>query len=894
MSLERKPIEEKSVNIEQTLLMQKMEHFLANVSKKEKLGNESGVCNGLVAMLMRARRLGQKEKFFQRLRYISTRTDDELAQLGQTLRTYKKNYNRYLKKNPLTTKINSLETERTEQRSLLTKNKKQLTSNINQLSREEIQRLELTNQNYQKKIDELNQKITSIRKKREEDILLKLQKEINVKQFNQAKDLYDFIHSLLLTHNPAITKLKKNANDSAIVGQLDFNHTFLLLSDDKDEKELIPKMVNQIFLNFSEAELIKAINELVLEGDDVLLDSSTHVTHLTKSNGKYIWYNSNHPKGEQIFSSSQELIKTMKESFCKDLRNNESFLGEMIIFSSSNAPRKDALVTLEEILAKREKNTINEQNIASKSSPLLLAVSAQNLSISKKFLSLGADPNVKNRNNYDPLRKACLKQNSALATLLLSYGSDPNAIGKDNKSSLYITLYNIKVKVDNVIIKVNPDYFTVSETLLKNGANPNFIDEQGNSILHIAIENKNEDLIFLLLKYGANPEIKNAEGISAFKMMLDLNIGPKSIHPSFKDYISKMADFRKTEQDDIISLKISHNLSNVANSINKLQNIDIEIYALTQSIDQQINELKKSAKNMQQDFKNKLLETKLDIIMKYRAYTITSQYKENLKNVLTEEEKNIAKEEYNTKKVSLEQKYTEFKEALKLEYTAFEKSSSDPTLITTKITEEFTKLTTLFEKLTSEKDDKKESNNALNKLKELFEPLELLKKEKTTQESSLDQQYHDLLKQKEINETNMQLKKDRILPDARDLMLETQKLLASIDMKTVDTAKKQQLCDSLSAELKKEKPDFTKIKKLLPDQSALQQERVEILASLANTREKRTSVVEQYKIIMKAKPEAALNKFGVFKQKPPENFRPQAPANDAVISPPVKKISSRR
>lgn len=61
-------------------------------------------------------------------------------------------------------------------------------------------------------------------------------------------------------------------------------------------------------------------------------------------------------------------------------------------------------------------------------------------------------------------------------------------------------------------------YTDITEILLKNKADANLPDEQGNTPLMIACQFKNETLVKLLLQYGALKDLKNKSGQTAFEM----------------------------------------------------------------------------------------------------------------------------------------------------------------------------------------------------------------------------------------------------------------------------------------------------------------------------------------------------------------------------------------
>ncbi|WP_114938346.1 ankyrin repeat domain-containing protein [Mucilaginibacter endophyticus] len=90
------------------------------------------------------------------------------------------------------------------------------------------------------------------------------------------------------------------------------------------------------------------------------------------------------------------------------------------------------------------------------------------------------------------------------ADLFKSYGAKTdNGIGNDTP---FMAAYNWK-------------RFEIAEWFLKNGANVNFSDKDGNTTLFHAVKRKYKlDHIGLLLRYGADFKIENRDGLSAKKL----------------------------------------------------------------------------------------------------------------------------------------------------------------------------------------------------------------------------------------------------------------------------------------------------------------------------------------------------------------------------------------
>ncbi len=119
----------------------------------------------------------------------------------------------------------------------------------------------------------------------------------------------------------------------------------------------------------------------------------------------------------------------------------------------------------------------------------------------KTALENGADPNQYPQYNMTPLQIAISKNNIEAIKLLLEYGADINAKNSPDIWTPLITICNRNVT------------FTTKENkkliifLLENGADPNFYSAPGMSPLFRA----NNDMIKILLLYGANPYLKSLE-----------------------------------------------------------------------------------------------------------------------------------------------------------------------------------------------------------------------------------------------------------------------------------------------------------------------------------------------------------------------------------------------
>lgn len=129
--------------------------------------------------------------------------------------------------------------------------------------------------------------------------------------------------------------------------------------------------------------------------------------------------------------------------------------------------------------------------------PLYSAVSNNNKEIVQMLLEAGADSNQKAQGKYYPLIRACDKYrpNLEIINLLFEYGADPNIQDNDGNTPLHIAVENASSEI--------------IELLISKGADPNIQDNIGNTPLHIPANYKIQEL---LIKHGADETIKNNQG----------------------------------------------------------------------------------------------------------------------------------------------------------------------------------------------------------------------------------------------------------------------------------------------------------------------------------------------------------------------------------------------
>ena len=156
-------------------------------------------------------------------------------------------------------------------------------------------------------------------------------------------------------------------------------------------------------------------------------------------------------------------------------------------------------------------NDINNQNEKGETSIYSCILSNDIISL-KKFLLLGANPNIQNISGETPLYLSVSNNNYEAFLLLLKNKADCNIQNKNGDTPLHAAIQ----KKENKYIKY----------LLKSGANPNcqnLID--GKTPTHLSMENKlDEDILKLFKEYNADIfSIKDKYNKTAFDYAKDIN-----------------------------------------------------------------------------------------------------------------------------------------------------------------------------------------------------------------------------------------------------------------------------------------------------------------------------------------------------------------------------------
>ena len=140
--------------------------------------------------------------------------------------------------------------------------------------------------------------------------------------------------------------------------------------------------------------------------------------------------------------------------------------------------------------------------------PLLWAANAENFfpEVAESLISHGADVNVVNCKGETPMHGAAIRPDSRLIELLISHGAKAGAREENGMTPLHAA-----AKSQN-----DPDALKM---LIDHGAKLGTRDKKGNTALHWAASNRNPAVLEFLLDAGADPDIKNLEGRTAYQLI---------------------------------------------------------------------------------------------------------------------------------------------------------------------------------------------------------------------------------------------------------------------------------------------------------------------------------------------------------------------------------------
>lgn len=148
--------------------------------------------------------------------------------------------------------------------------------------------------------------------------------------------------------------------------------------------------------------------------------------------------------------------------------------------------------------------------------PLDYAVGRNHVPTIDMLHKLGADLNLKDRNGITPLVQALSDGRYHAAKALMDRGADVNrAAGNEDITPLMAVATQITAQTRQTHITQGPPPSALADELIKKGASVNAVSKHGVTPLMIAAGHNNAPMIGLLLRAGADPAMKSADGKTA-------------------------------------------------------------------------------------------------------------------------------------------------------------------------------------------------------------------------------------------------------------------------------------------------------------------------------------------------------------------------------------------
>lgn len=193
---------------------------------------------------------------------------------------------------------------------------------------------------------------------------------------------------------------------------------------------------------------------------------------------------------EAIDNGNHERVDWMISYLFKD-EDYEDSDGMRPILSATIYKRPKMLRVL--LDHKAEVNVKNNNN----ETPLINAISTGSVKMVKMLIKAGADVDFRGPNNFTPLMVAVMFKSPEITKILLDAGAE-----KDDT-----TVTKKKQKITALLLAIHEENFKIASLLLKYNANPLIKNEEGNIALNY-IDGKKHPEIYRLLKEATQKRLK--------------------------------------------------------------------------------------------------------------------------------------------------------------------------------------------------------------------------------------------------------------------------------------------------------------------------------------------------------------------------------------------------
>ena len=219
-------------------------------------------------------------------------------------------------------------------------------------------------------------------------------------------------------------------------------------------------------------------------------------------------------------------ITAKSENKSQTVRGNHAsfYFSDTGLIHLCNAISNNNMTKIEKLVkAGVDLNSTSEEEM----SPLLwsMIVPSCNISTYKKLLELGASPNISIGSYHSPLAYATTYKDLDYLKLALKYGGDANLVTKHKE-------------VTPIFSAIRPASMEAIKILAKAGANLNYYNWTGYSILRSALALSYYDVALLLIELGADPLLQDKKGEIIIEFTLKLRYERK--HIESKDSILRL------------------------------------------------------------------------------------------------------------------------------------------------------------------------------------------------------------------------------------------------------------------------------------------------------------------------------------------------------------------
>ncbi|MDD5930677.1 MAG: ankyrin repeat domain-containing protein [Spirochaetales bacterium] len=191
----------------------------------------------------------------------------------------------------------------------------------------------------------------------------------------------------------------------------------------------------------------------------------------------------------------------------KDLEKNELFCDDLILLSSSDEfekkLKKDYKKISEAAKKRLAKNKLLDRGIPFTSDCFGTYIAKNKIEIVNDFLEAGMSVNSRDDTGTPMLNIACRNDNYEFVEMLLGLGAELDAVSDDRG---YTAVMDAVWRGNEKITKF----------LISKGAQLNTINKEGQCNLILAVGANRENLVRILAENGADPDVKDMMGMSAY------------------------------------------------------------------------------------------------------------------------------------------------------------------------------------------------------------------------------------------------------------------------------------------------------------------------------------------------------------------------------------------